>query len=198
MGLGIVTVANAGGSNKQLKGIILFEVQSTTPKLFLQLPHPFLPVAAEGVVQPHKLSSTTRYRTSCYHKLFLSKLPANPAEILSLVPAEAKFLLVAPQYRGPGLHHRLREHVVQNYNLQRRRAFQLMPIGLDRSSQLTWSLALSPTTTTILLYFRATPFSTRMRIRLSTFFRGIIIFVRAEQHLSRPRGYSRIIFCEPP
>lgn len=44
MGFIVVTVADVGSGNKELEGIILFQVQRASFDLLLQLSHPFLTI----------------------------------------------------------------------------------------------------------------------------------------------------------
>ena len=43
--LRVVAVADVSGCNKEFKGVILLQVESPTPQLFLQLTHPLLSMA---------------------------------------------------------------------------------------------------------------------------------------------------------
>lgn len=56
----VVTVADVGRGNEELKRVILVQVQRASFYLLLQLPHALLPIAVKKKDELHKSSSSLR------------------------------------------------------------------------------------------------------------------------------------------
>lgn len=110
MRLVVVTVADVGGSNEELKRVILIQIQGASFNLLLQLSHALLPIA----VHIHWDTSTAALLSPCRHCNHLSGWSL-------YLPAKAQIFFIAPKHRGSSSDSSFRQHVMQDHDLDQRK-----------------------------------------------------------------------------
>lgn len=105
----VVAVTDVGGSDEQLEGVVLLQVQRPCVDLLLELPHTFLAVTEESqsdrVNQPthsNQISPTARSPRGGPTRNDANNDTTYMLYMLGNLPAEAKLFLVAPENGGSG------------------------------------------------------------------------------------------------